>query len=48
MNEDGIGLPRATILVEDKTTGATTDNDGLFKLSVTNTESVQIIKYISY
>ncbi len=47
VDENGKGMPGATVVVEGSSVGTATDNDGLFSL-VVNSDAVLLIKYISY
>ena len=48
-DEDGEGLPGATVMVKGTTNGTITDVDGNFRLSVTGTEgAVLIISFVGY
>ncbi|MEZ4992911.1 MAG: TonB-dependent receptor [Saprospiraceae bacterium] len=47
-DENGIGLPGASVLEKGTTNGVVTDLDGSFTITVSNTNSVLIISFLGY
>ncbi len=47
-DNDGFGLPGATIIIENTNTGAISDFDGIFTLEKVQSEATLLIKYTGY